>query len=265
LVVSCGLGVDSTSMLVGMKARGIVPDLLLFADTGDEKPETYAYLPVLQAWLTASGFPPITVVRLGTVHGKLGDYATLYENCVVNHTLPSAAFGKGGCTAKWKIAVMDRFVEQWSPAIEAWAAGMLVQRAIGYDAGPKDSKRRWDIIDTKRYAYVYFLRTWGWDHDRCIREIIGAGLPVPPKSACFYCPATTPAELADLVFRHPPLADRIVEMERVAKPYLRTLPGLWRHEIKGMRGAVAHPGSMTEFIVDLRAHPEKRARYLPVL
>jgi hypothetical protein len=265
LVISCGLGVDSVSMLTGMKARGIVPDLILFADPGDEKPETYAYLPILQNWLAANGFPPVTVVRRGTVHGELGDYSTLYENCIVNHTLPSAAFGKGGCTAKWKIEVMDGFVDAWTPAIEARAAGMLVLRAIGYDAGPKDSKRRWDILDTERYEYVYFLRAWGWDRDRCVQEIVAAGLPVPPKSACFFCPATTPAELADLVFRHPELADRILEMERVAKPYLRNFPGLWRHEIKGMRGAVAHPGSMTEFIADLRAHPEKRVRYLPIV
>ena len=160
---------------------------------------------------------------------------------------------------------MDAFVEAWTPAIDARAVGMLVRRAIGYDAGPKDSKRRWDIVDTERYEYIYFLREWQWDRERCIQEILAAGLPVPPKSACFFCPATTPAELADLVFLHPDLADRIVEMERVAKPYLHNLPGLWRHEVKGMRGAVPHPGTMTEFIVDVRARPEKHARYLPVV
>ena len=91
LVVSCGLGVDSVSMLIGMRARGIVPDLILFADTGDEKPETYAYLPILQAWLAANGFPPVTVVRLGTVHGDLGVYSTLYENCYAErNVMPSA-------------------------------------------------------------------------------------------------------------------------------------------------------------------------------
>ena len=41
LVVAYGLGVDSTAMLVEFAHRGIRPDLILFADTGGEKPETY--------------------------------------------------------------------------------------------------------------------------------------------------------------------------------------------------------------------------------
>ena len=41
LVVSYGAGVDSTAMLVGLRRLGVVPDAVLFADTGGEKPATY--------------------------------------------------------------------------------------------------------------------------------------------------------------------------------------------------------------------------------
>ena len=34
LVVSYGLGVDSTAMLIHLQQQGIRPDLILFADTG---------------------------------------------------------------------------------------------------------------------------------------------------------------------------------------------------------------------------------------
>ena len=44
LVVAYGLGMDSTAMLIEFPPRGIRPDLILFADTGCEKPETYLYL-----------------------------------------------------------------------------------------------------------------------------------------------------------------------------------------------------------------------------
>ena len=44
LVVSYGGGMDSTAILVGFAAAGIVPDLIVFADTGAERPETYAAL-----------------------------------------------------------------------------------------------------------------------------------------------------------------------------------------------------------------------------
>jgi 3'-phosphoadenosine 5'-phosphosulfate sulfotransferase (PAPS reductase)/FAD synthetase len=43
LVVAYGLGVNSTALLVEFVKQGIRPDLILFADTGGEKPETYAY------------------------------------------------------------------------------------------------------------------------------------------------------------------------------------------------------------------------------
>jgi hypothetical protein len=56
LVVAYGLGVNSTAMLVEFARRSITPDLILFADTGGEKPETYAYLPTIQQCSPASAF-----------------------------------------------------------------------------------------------------------------------------------------------------------------------------------------------------------------
>ena len=52
LVVAYGLGVDSTAMLIEFADRAIRPDLILFADTGGEKPETYQYLAVLRPFHT---------------------------------------------------------------------------------------------------------------------------------------------------------------------------------------------------------------------
>jgi hypothetical protein len=40
LVVAYGLGVDSTAVLIELHRRYIRLDLILFADTGAEKPET---------------------------------------------------------------------------------------------------------------------------------------------------------------------------------------------------------------------------------
>jgi len=40
LVVAYGGGLNSTAMLCGFRERGIIPSLILFADTGGEMPET---------------------------------------------------------------------------------------------------------------------------------------------------------------------------------------------------------------------------------
>ena len=87
LVVAYGLGVDSTALLVEFARRGIRPDLILFADTGGEKPETYAYLPVIQRYLAGAGFPAVVTVRYRPVRAA---YSTLEGQCL--HTgLPWAA------------------------------------------------------------------------------------------------------------------------------------------------------------------------------
>ncbi|MCH8137297.1 MAG: phosphoadenosine phosphosulfate reductase family protein, partial [Proteobacteria bacterium] len=51
LIVCYGAGVDSTAMLVALKREGTRPDLIIFSDTGGEKPETYEYLERLEALL----------------------------------------------------------------------------------------------------------------------------------------------------------------------------------------------------------------------
>lgn len=251
LCVAYGMGVDSTAMLVAMWRAGVRPDLITFADTGDEKPETYAYLPVIQAWCAAVGFPPVVVVRYAD-YAKHTRYRTLYENCIANGTLPSLAFGGKGCSLKFKAAVQNAYRQRWQPARAAWAAGRTVTVCIGYDAGPKDGKRC-AVQASPKYTYAYPLRRLGWDRDRCVAEIVAAGQPVPVKSACFYCPSTTVAELAALDDAHPELGDKIIAMEAGAASNLTAIDGLWRKGCKGTRGSIARPGSMSVFIRERRA------------
>ena len=264
LVVAYGMGVDSTAMLVGMHQRGVRPDLVLFADTGGEKPETYAYLPIIQSWLERVGFPPVVVVRNVPKRFKHASYTTLEENCLVNATLPSLAFGRKSCSLKWKRAPQDKFCRHHPPFADLWRThlprkkdlraqkrgvhlaarpeGVKITKAIGYDAGVKDGRRAWKLTDDEHYHYVYFLREWGWSREECCRQILAAGLPLPPKSACFYCPATQPEELLELHDRHPHLTARIVTMEARAQPNLKKIDGLWR------KGTKKRPGSMTAFL-----------------
>lgn len=104
LCVCCGVGVDSVAVLVGLHQRGIRPDLISFADTGSEKPDTYLYVPILREWLRAIDFPDLLIVRYTPPRAP---YDSLYGNCVVNETLPSIAFGLKSCSLKWKKAPQD--------------------------------------------------------------------------------------------------------------------------------------------------------------
>jgi hypothetical protein len=240
LVVSYGVGIDSTAMLVAMYLRGIRPDLILFADTGAEKPETYAYLPIISKWLKKVGFPPITTVRYEPTRAP---YSTLEGKCFANETLPSLAFGKHSCSIVFKAQPQDRYVQSWQPALDAWAAHRKVIRAIGYDNGEQDCRRRAKADravekkaqaghkDATRYDYWYPLQEWGVDRFRCILLISHAGLPLPTKSACWFCPASKKSEVIELRDKQPALFWRGIAMEdraREGKHGLQSTQGLGR-------------------------------------
>lgn len=251
LICAYGMGVDSTAYLVEFIRRGIKPDLILFADTGSEKDETYNYLPVIQEHLAKHGFPPVITVRYAPKHGL---YTSLEGNCLVNKTLPSLAFGYKKCSLKWKRQPQDAYVRKFfKPAKDAWKAGEKCVKVIGYDAGPKDRRRGNHIGEEDKYAYWYPLQDWGWDRERCVKEIAREGLPVPMKSACWFCPASKPDEIRWLIENHPDIADRIIQMESNAAPNLVKIEGLWRTSTKGKRGGEARPGSMSKFIEQHRS------------
>lgn len=237
LVISYGIGVDSTAMLIAMHLRGIRPDLILFADTGAEKPETYAYIPIMNAWLASVGFPLITIV---CYQPKRAPYSTLEGKCLANQTLPSLAFGKHSCSLVFKVEPQNKYVAQWLPAKRAWAAGRRVIKAIGYDNGAQDCRRRAkaDAAVHKKelngntesffYKYWYPLQEWKIDRIACLLLIANAGLPCPVKSACFFCPASKKSEIIWLRNTHPVLFQRSIAMERQARD--------GKHGLKSVRG-----------------------------
>ncbi len=135
LVVSFGAGVDSTAMLIEMRRRGIRPDLILFADTGAEKLETYDHLKKMKRWCKEAQFPEITLVRY---EPKQVAYRTLEEECLANETLPSLAFGMKSCSIKWKVVPQHRYLESWRRASGSYRK---IKIAIGLDAGPSDLRR----------------------------------------------------------------------------------------------------------------------------
>ena len=252
LVVAYGLGVNSTAMLVEFAARGIRPDLILFADTGGEKPETYAYLGVIRPFLARAGFPDVVTVRYRPSRAA---YHTLEQQCLHTGTLPSLAYGGKSCSLKYKRSYQDDYILQVYPEPIVRDAGGRVVRALGYDAGerrrvvkalgldagegprvrwqtrpPPEGKRlsRDQRLDRDYFSYWYPLFEWGYDRERCREVIRAAGLPVPLKSACFFCLASKRAEILWLQEHHPELLERALAIERNARDGLTSVKRLGR-------------------------------------
>ena len=241
IVLAYGIGVDSTALLVELSARGEPPDLVLTADPGAEKPETYEYQKLIAAWMAARRIPYEVVRYVPRRFKHWPPYYSILANVLTNATLPSISLGRHSCSLKWKVAPQDAFLKRWAPAQAAWARGQKVTRLIGYDASPADTRRyaHASAIDDPLFNCRYPLREWNWTRDRCIARIEAAGLPVPPKSSCFFCGAIRPDEVRAL----PQWCLRlIVLIEARAEPRLRTVEGLWRRSTK------TKPGRITDFI-----------------
>ena len=220
LVMSDGGGTNSMAMLIGLRDAGRIPDMIMFADTGGERPHTYAYMQIKREWLKRNGFPDITVVRNTNKHGK---EQTLEQDCLNRGALPSIAYGFKSCSQKFKIQPIDKFLNHHPMAIAAWAAGEKVTKLIGYDA---DEYHRVADYDNKKYRIEYPLLDYGWGRDDCIAAIKNEGLPLPGKSSCFFCPNMRRGEILELNALHPELARRAIAIERNAD--LSSVKGLGR-------------------------------------
>lgn len=207
LIVSYGGGANSTAMLVELHRRGFKPDAILFADTGGERPETYAAVERVSAWCVDRGFPAIQ-----TLHSPV----TLEADCLSRSTLPSIAFGFKTCSQRWKL----RPQEKWCSA----NVTTPYTRAIGFDAGEERRSRTSGVDGVTNW---FPLIEWRIYRDDCIAICKSEQLPAA-KSSCFFCPSMKRREILEIQQSHPDLLQRALEMEANAAPNLVTVAGLGR-------------------------------------
>lgn len=248
IALAYGGGTDSTAILCGWVERGyhaIDPiDVILFADTGAERPETYAYIELMQLWLEMHGMPPITIVKKGGLNETLEQYALRTK------MLPSLAYGRKGCSQKFKVEPQEKYLNNYGPTKAWWKAGARkevvpgeftptgkpktrtvydrkVTKLIGYEAA---EEHRWMKAkqEDEKYFYEFPLVMWGWSRPDCQAAILRAGLPLPGKSSCFFCPAHTKPEIDAMQKTHPILLHRALRLEANAAPNLKSSKGLGR-------------------------------------
>ena len=200
-IISYGAGTNSTAMLVGLHERGERPDLILFADTGGERPETYWHRDTVSDWCESVGFPRIVTVAEAT---------DLETDCLTRGALPGIAYGFKSCSDHYKIRPQKRWLKAQG-ITDPWFW-------VGIDAG---EAHRAKYAETR-----YPLIEWDWGREECVEAIARAGLPQPGKSACFFCPSSKPQEILQLGRTHPELLQRALAMEANAE--LTSVKGLGR-------------------------------------
>lgn len=196
LDVSYGGGVQSTALMVLAGTEDISVDAAVFANVGDdsENPATLSYVrEIMVPWAAKHGID-LHEVRSRTRSGEIRE--TLLEHVLARTDgltpLPVKLTTKDGtvggianrtCTATWKAAAIRRWLRD-NGATRTNPANLAI--GISTDEFERATTGR-DKPYERRHFPLLDLRL---DRSDCRRLIAEAGLPIPPKSACWFCPFT---------------------------------------------------------------------------
>ena len=212
-VCSYGGGVQSTALLV-LAAQGELDiKTFLFANVGDdsEHPATLRYVhDVAMPYATKHG---ITIIELHYTK-KNGEKQTLLENImmpsqkgeIIPVRLGSGKPGIRACTVTWKI----RTIGKWMRAHGASKAHPGVT-AIGISL---DEIQRMKPSQETYRTNAYPLIDRRMNRQDCVKTIAHAGLQVPPKSSCWFCPFKRVKGWQEMAIVEPVLFQKAVDLEQ---------------------------------------------------
>lgn len=225
---SFGGGRQSTAALV-LAAQG-VPELsgrvFLFANVGEdsERAETLRYVEEYAKPFAVDHGIEFHELRKTNARGKnKGAHRTIYADLIGDNLsidipvrLASGAPGNRKCTGSFKIDVISRWLKEHGatkddPALTGLGFTWDELQRIGANDRVPHQRLDYPLIDLRMTV-----------HD-CIKVIENAGLPVPPKSACWFCPYQSRKDWLRLRMSDPALFDKAVALE---------------HRINEKRGAI---------------------------
>jgi len=218
-IFSTGGGVQSSACLV-LAAQGIIPyRTFIFANVGDkaESPATIKYIhDVLKPYANQHGIQWVDVAWIDR-HGRQRD---LYDDLIEQQrSINIPAFMPGGmpgnrkCTEAFKIKPIAKWIKQNAP-------DCILGKGISTDEPHRATPSR----ESDSYTSAYPLIELGYSRSDCLTIAKNAGLPQPPKSACYFCPFKTTDQWVTLRREQPALFNKCVDLERILQ-HRRSLLG----------------------------------------
>jgi len=224
-VIAYGGGVQSTALLVLAVQRRIDFGVFLFANVGadSEDPATLAYVERhAKPYAARHGIHLVELHRIrrdGTVetlYGRLTRDGS--RSLPIPVRMSNGAPGTRSCTADFKIRVIGR----WLKAHDATeAAPATVGIGISLDEIWRVNNRR--AMPYERPVYPLLDHNPPLRRVDCQRIIAAAGLPVPGKSACWFCPMRRPSAFAETRRDRPDLFAKACALEDLLNRRRRAL------------------------------------------
>lgn len=254
-IISLGAGVQSSTMAL-MAAKGELtpmPDCAIFADTQAEPKKVYEWLDWLEKQLP---YPVYRVTGGSLTEKSLVLHKAKAGHHYLKHAIPAYTLSPDGskglrgrhCTLDFKIIPIKRKARELSKGgkVTMWL-GISVDEVIRMKPSRvKYIEHIWPLIDKRMNR-----------HD-CLNWMKKNGYPMPPRSACIYCPfhnkdewkALTKEEMAEAIDYEKRMQAQYAKVEKInTVPYLHnsmkplsevdfdtTEPDLFSNECEGMCG-----------------------------
>lgn len=209
IVLSHGLGKDSmTEFVLNWKHY----DLIIFADTGNEQPETYEFLKEILEKMPVEALARFVVLSTNYL-------GTIYEFYWKKKLIPMPMSNRT-CTDKFKIRPIRHFLRGRKTFRQGmFASGQIFEMAICINYS-EQHRARGEIIDGRLIAesgVSYIQLTYPLIDKKVERKdeakiILEAGYNIPVKSGCVICPFTSAKGFNILKEKHPDDYQKVIDL-----------------------------------------------------
>jgi hypothetical protein len=219
-VLSLGAGVQSSTVALMMKHGEIEKaDVMIFADTVAEPPSVYRWL----GWLVSEMAFCIPFVKVQYGDGLTANLERACRGECSGRTPPLFLINPDGSHGMLHRTCTDRFKIR---PIEKQIRAMLAkdQTCVSVRGISVDESRRARPSTTKRIEIDYPLVSRAVTRQDCKRWMVSKGYPIPPRSACTFCPYRCNVEWQKMRDLEPEAfaeACRVDDMLRTSLPGIR--------------------------------------------
>jgi len=201
VVISYGGGVQSTALVVLSVSEGWDVDEIVHVDLLDaESPATREYVARFREWLRRDHGRDITIIERDLYGDML---ARPGFTPVPWHGRRERFMLKRQCTREYKVAPLARYLYDRYPA---GRIGLMLGISV-------DEYHRMRDSSAARIEHVYPLVDRRLTRWQCREIVERAGLAVPWKSSCWFCPYRSSVSQWALVQRYPDLVGMARELE----------------------------------------------------
>lgn len=222
-IISLGAGVQSSTMALMAKHGEItpMPDCAIFADTGAEPKKVYEWLNWLELQLPFSVARVARVARVAS--GNLRDeiVGAMKGQNRMDARPPFFTLGGGmlnrQCTQDFKILPIQRKVGELighKPGAR-WPLDIRATQWIGIST---DEARRMKPSRLPSVLHRWPLIEMDMSRADCLAWMKAHGYPVPPKSACTFCPYHDNAMWRDMKANDPESFADAVAIDKAIRP-----------------------------------------------